>query len=76
MKAQLSILLAAALVQCSRAPAAGRGPAVFPTEGPGPALGEALPPFEAPDQDGVRRSFESLRGPNGLLLNFNRSVVW
>jgi hypothetical protein len=39
-------------------------------------VGAALPPFEALDQDGVRRSFESLRGPKGLLLNFNRSVVW
>jgi cytochrome oxidase Cu insertion factor (SCO1/SenC/PrrC family) len=44
--------------------------------GPGPAVGEQLPPFEAPDQDGRRQGFETLRGKNGLLLNFNRSVVW
>lgn len=44
--------------------------------GPGPAVGAALPAFELYDQDGRLRSFESLRGPNGLLLNFNRSVVW
>jgi hypothetical protein len=44
--------------------------------GPGPKVGEILGPFEAPDHNGVRQSFETLRGRNGLLLNFNRSVVW
>lgn len=44
--------------------------------GPGPAVGTQLPAFELPDQDGRPRSLESLRGPKGLLLNFNRSVVW
>jgi len=39
-------------------------------------VGDRLPAFEAPDQDGKRQDFESLRGKNGLLLNFNRSVVW
>jgi hypothetical protein len=43
---------------------------------PGPAVGTLAPAFEAPDQDGTLRRFETLRGPGGLLLNFNRSVVW
>jgi hypothetical protein len=46
------------------------------TQAPGPAVGDRLPPFEARDQDGKRQDFETLRGKNGLLLNFNRSVVW
>ena len=78
--------LAAALVQCTGSappaprPAASSTPAAaLPSSGataPGPAVGAPLPPFEAPDQDGKRQDFESLRGKNGLLLNFNRSVVW
>jgi hypothetical protein len=43
---------------------------------PGPAVGQPLAPFEAPDQDGRPRSFESLRGPNGLVLLFFRSADW
>ena len=43
---------------------------------PGPAVGTSVPAFEAPDQDGRLRRFETLRGTGGLLLNFNRSVVW
>jgi len=39
-------------------------------------VGDRLPAFAAADQDGQRRDFEALRGKNGLLLNFNRSVVW
>lgn len=44
--------------------------------GPGPTVGERLPPFEAPDQTGRIWTFESLHGPKGLVLNVNRSVVW
>jgi hypothetical protein len=44
--------------------------------GPGPSVGETLPSFEAPDQTGRLWTFESLRGPKGLVLNVNRSVVW
>jgi hypothetical protein len=78
--------LAALLVQCAGGapPAPGPSASPLPASGtpageetsPGPAVGERLPPFEAPDQDGTRQDFESLRGKNGLLLNINRSVVW
>jgi len=84
MKARAA-LLAAALVQCTGtappapSPAASPRPAAAPAgdgSGPGPAVGAALPAFEAPDQNGTTQTFDTLRGPNGLLLNFNRSVVW
>ena len=42
----------------------------------GPAVGQPLPPFEAPDQNGTPRSFDSLRGPKGLVLVFFRSADW
>jgi hypothetical protein len=44
--------------------------------GPGPAVGEKIPPFEAVDQNGQRRDFASLRGPRGLVLLFFRSADW
>jgi hypothetical protein len=44
--------------------------------GPGPPRGTPLPELRALDQDGNPRSLASLRGRNGLLVNFNRSVVW
>jgi hypothetical protein len=84
----VALSAAVAFVQCkgSATPAASPEPRAVPPAsdaaapgrgaGPGPSVGEALPTFEAPDQDGRRHGFATLRGPNGLLLNFNRSVVW
>jgi len=43
---------------------------------PGPAIGDRLPVLEAVDQDGRPRTFESLRGPKGLVLLFFRSADW
>jgi hypothetical protein len=43
---------------------------------PGPAIGDRLPVFEAVDQGGRPRTFESLRGPKGLVLLFFRSADW
>jgi hypothetical protein len=42
----------------------------------GPEIGNPIPPFEALDQYGKIRSFESLRGPEGLLLLFYRTADW
>ena len=42
----------------------------------GPAIGARTPQFEAVDQSGRRQTFETLRGPNGLLLLFYRSADW
>lgn len=36
----------------------------------GPAVGQSLPAFDVKDSRGVTRTFESLRGPNGLVLVF------
>ncbi|MBI1357263.1 MAG: hypothetical protein GC160_23225 [Acidobacteria bacterium] len=52
--------------------AAGQGPAVAT----GPAVGERIPSISAVDQDGRERDFDSLKGPNGLLLLFHRSADW
>ena len=76
MRFSLAVLAAFVLTQ---APATSRPPAVGAPAAPGapgPAVGATLPVFEAADQDGRRRSFESLRGTNGLLLVFSRSADW
>jgi len=42
----------------------------------GPAVGAAVPRFEARVQAGRLRTFEDLTGPNGLVLLFFRSADW
>ena len=42
----------------------------------GPAIGQPLPSFALRDQDGHEQTFESLRGPKGLVLVFFRSADW
>jgi hypothetical protein len=78
-----ALLLAVVLVHCRGSGAPVPSPAASPAPAaagnaaePGPSVGAPLPAFEAPDQDGRPQTFETLRGPNGLLLNVNRSVVW
>ena len=43
---------------------------------PGPEPGTLAPAFEAVDQEGISRDFQSLTGENGLLLLFFRSADW
>ncbi len=38
--------------------------------------GAKIPPFSLKDQDGNVQTLQSLAGPNGLLLLFNRSADW
>ena len=38
--------------------------------------GSRIPNFEAPDQNGNLRTFESIRGPKGAILLFHRSADW
>ena len=42
----------------------------------GPSVGTVAPLLAATDQDGNAQSLETLRGSNGLLFVFNRSVDW
>jgi len=42
----------------------------------GPQVGERIPEFTLPDQDGQLQSLESVRGPNGSLILFHRSADW
>jgi hypothetical protein len=42
----------------------------------GPGIGEQVPDFELPDQNGRQWALKDLMGPNGLLLVFTRSADW
>ncbi len=42
----------------------------------GPEVGERTPDFEVVDHHGRTQTFQSLSGPNGLLLLFHRSADW
>ena len=69
-------ILATLVLTMAQSPAA---PASAPGVDPatlGPAIGQPLPRFEVPDQEGERRDFASLRGPKGLVLVFFRSADW
>jgi len=42
----------------------------------GPPVGATIPGFEVVDQSGNQQTFETLRGPKGLVLLFVRSADW
>ena len=42
----------------------------------GPQVGERVPTFSLPDQNGQIQTRESVLGPNGGILLFHRSADW
>ena len=42
----------------------------------GPQVGELVPTFSLPDQNGQFQTLESILGPNGAILLFHRSADW
>ncbi len=42
----------------------------------GPQVGEHVPAFSLPDQNGRVQTLESILGPNGAILLFHRSADW
>jgi hypothetical protein len=42
----------------------------------GPEVGQHVPGFRLPDQNGVERTLQSVLGPKGALLVFFRSADW
>jgi peroxiredoxin len=42
----------------------------------GPEIGQPIPPFKLPDQNGRQLTFETVRGPKGALIVFHRSADW
>ncbi len=42
----------------------------------GPQVGERVPDFSLPDQNGEVHTLESVMGSNGVMLLFHRSADW
>ena len=42
----------------------------------GPDVGQPVPAFSAPDQDGRTQTLQSVMGPKGAMLIFFRSADW
>ena len=42
----------------------------------GPKVGTTAPMLAANDQEGQKQTLDTLKGPKGLLVVFNRSVDW
>ncbi len=42
----------------------------------GPAVGDRVPDFAAPDQAGRTQTLKSIMGPKGAMLVFYRSADW
>src|SRR5262245_38661640 len=42
----------------------------------GPEVGQKIPAFRAPDQNGKMQDFNSIRGPKGAMIVFFRSADW
>ena len=47
-----------------------------PPTSTGPAVGQKIPPFRGPDQNGRAQDFNSIRGPKGAAIYFMRSADW
>jgi hypothetical protein len=43
---------------------------------PGPQIGTTIPAFSLPDQRGVVRKLDDIKGPKGAVLVFIRSADW
>ena len=42
----------------------------------GPQVGDIVPSFSLTDQRGQTQTLQSIMGPNGVMLAFNRSASW
>jgi hypothetical protein len=42
----------------------------------GPAVGQRIPVFRGPDQNGRIQDFNSVKGPKGAAIYFMRSADW
>ena len=42
----------------------------------GPQVGDMVPAFSLTDQHGATQTLQSIMGPNGAMLVFNRSADW
>ena len=73
----LSLLWVGPLGAQNPQPAAAPEPWMnLPPTSTGLAVGQKIPAFRAPDQNGRAQDFNSIRGPKGAAIYFVRSADW
>lgn len=77
----MKLISAIAFVACSTIAALSAQQSAQPAALPdvqklGPQIGDRVPDFTLPDQNGRSRTLQSLMGRNGLMLVFYRSADW
>ena len=76
LRSLLALAITAAVAHAQDRPRLHPQPAQSKNSKTGPEVGAGIPPLDALDQAGKRQTFESLRGPKGLVLVFTRSADW
>ena len=71
-----SILVAIALVTTGLTLRAQNPSEKIDVQKLGPQVGQTVPDFSLPDQDGKTRNLDSIMGPKGAMLVFIRSADW
>lgn len=71
-----ALMLTAVLLLPRGAPAQDLEPAQIDVSVLGPQVGEIVPDFSLPDQNGDIWTRDSIMGPNGAMLVFIRSADW
>lgn len=77
--AALLLWSALALAQAPPTPTRSSTPEPWmslPAASTGIAVGQKIPPFQLRDQFGRLQDFNSIRGPKGAAIVFNRSADW
>jgi hypothetical protein len=64
------------MAQNSGAPAADDAWRNAPPTSTGILVGQKIPAFNVPDQNGKPQSFDTIKGPNGAAIYFMRSADW
>ena len=76
MKIQIRITMLAALLLGFSTLAAAQTREAVEVASLGPQVGERVPDFSLPDQNGHIHDLDSIMGPNGVMLVFFRSADW
>ncbi len=76
MKIQIRITMLAALLLGFSTLAAAQTREAVEVASLGPQVGERVPDFSLPDQNGQIHDLDSIMGPNGVMLVFFRSADW
>ena len=76
MKTQFTITILATLVLGFSSWAAAQERTAIEVASLGPQVGERVPDFNLPDQNGQIHNLDSIMGPNGVMLLFHRSADW